>query len=154
MTESVYDLVKLLVKLLTTSPDAMGVAGCSVVVAYENDIKPYPVEKPILAFSVDKVDIGAPIVQIAEDGEQTVTRDRPVDGIVRLSIFVPYAEGPERCQALFKTFADNLLFHISIQNATVSGLRAYACDYVRDCGALVLDADFTLSYTLTSSDEA
>lgn len=153
MTASVYEILEIAVQLLQKPDLALLPADCSLVIAYENDIKPYPVEKPILAFSVDRVTIGAQLVQTGADGEQTVTRDRPVEGVVKVSIFVPYGDGPEKAQTLFKALSTALLFNMQLAGAVIDRVRAYSCDYIRDCGALVLDTDFTLSYTLTAVDD-
>ena len=63
---SVHERVELIVQNLSAS--GLMPEECSMVIAYENDIKPYPVTKPIVAFAVDKITIGERLVSIGEDG--------------------------------------------------------------------------------------
>ena len=46
------------------------------VVAYENEIKPTPIEKPIVAISVKQCEIGEKLQETLETGEITVTNKR------------------------------------------------------------------------------
>ena len=143
---SVHERVELLVQNLTAS-GLMPAEECSMVIAYENDIKPYPVTKPIVAFAVDKITIGERLVSIGEDGSQTQTKNRTVDSVIKASFFVPYASGPKECFSLFNSLSTALMFNTSLQGSEITGFHCYDCNYVRDCGALVLESDFTLQFT-------
>ncbi len=51
--------------------------GMELVAAYESDIKPYPVEHPIIAFAVDSQTVGERLVDVAADGTQTQSKRKP-----------------------------------------------------------------------------
>lgn len=142
---SVHERVEMLVQNLSAS--GLMPEECSMVIAYENDIKPYPVTKPIVAFAVDKITIGERLVSIGEDGSQTQTKNRTVDSVIKVSFFVPYASGPETCFSLFNSLSSALMFNTTLHEAEITGFHCYDCNYVRDCGALVLESDFTLQFT-------
>lgn len=127
-----------MIKVLKNAP---GLEDKNMIVAYENNIKPYPVNEPIIALSYKKITLGDRIVKIQPDGAQVVTKQRPVDIVVRISFFVPYASGPAACFRLFDLVSEAILF---ISTGSVPATNCYSCQYVRDCGALVLHADFTM----------
>lgn len=144
---SVHERVEMLVQLLTASQ--LMPEECSMVIAYENDIKPYPVENPIIAFAVDKIAIGERLVSVGEDGAETQTKNRTVDSVIKVSFFVPYASGPKECFSLFNSLSTALMFNMALQDAEITAINCADCNYVRDCGALVLESDFTLRFTAT-----
>ena len=114
--------------------------NATVTAAYENDIKPYPVTKPIVAMSVDKEVIGSRIVTVAENGERTLSKQRQIDLTFKVSIFAPYESGADTCFSMFENMSTMLMFNDAFN--IVNG-RCFDCKYVRDCNALQLDAEFT-----------
>lgn len=114
--------------------------NATVTAAYENDIKPYPVTKPIVAMSIDKEVIGSRIVTVAENGERTLSKQRQIDLTFKVSIFAPYESGANTCFSMFENMSTKLMFTDGFN--IVNG-RCYDCKYVRDCNALQLDAEFT-----------
>ena len=113
----------------------------TLTTAYENDIKPYPVTQPIIAFAVDKVTVGDRLVEIGADGAQTVSNTRVLECVIKASIFVPYDSGAEEVYRLADYLFSMLLFR---SNFYIPATHFYDSNYVRECGALVLETDFTL----------
>lgn len=113
----------------------------TVTAAYDNDIKPYPVTKPIMAISVDHIVVGDRQEAIAEDGKRSVSNQRQIDATFKFSIFVPYESGAEECFKLFDRLFTVFLFN---GDFGVVGGRCSGCKYVRDCSALQVDAQYTL----------
>lgn len=132
-----YMLVKQLLFLL--KEDAF-YKEMELVAAYENDIKPYPVTHPILAFSIQSQKIGDRLIDVAADGTQTKSYRRTVDTTCKVSIFVPYASGTREAYRIADHLYSFLLFHGSLD---VPDCRYADCNYVRDCDALVLHTQFT-----------
>ena len=112
--------------------------------AYENDIKPYPVDKPIVAFTTDKTTIGEQLTIYNQDGSQVLSKNRIADTVIKASIFVPYESGALTCFEIFDRVFTKLLFSSSMK---IVSSHCYNSSYVRDCGALVLTADFTIRST-------
>ena len=119
----------------------------TLTTAYENDIKPYPVTQPIIAFAVDKVTVGDRLVEIGADGAQTVSNTRVLECVIKASIFVPYDSGAEEVYRLADYLYSMLLFQ---SNFDIPITHFYDSNYVRECGALVLETDFTLRHKESS----
>lgn len=132
-------------KMLTVLKNYPDLADVTLTTAYESDIKPYPVTKPILAFSVKKVTAGARQYIVNEDGSEELSKNRQVDAVYKVDIFVPYESGATECFRLFDLLYSYLLFSTDLQ---ITNCHCYDSEYVRDCGALVLETDFTISLTL------
>lgn len=111
-----------------------------LVAAYENEIKPYPVVRPILAFSVQSQTVGDRLADIGTDGAQTQSNRRTVETVFKVSIFVPYETGIREAYRLADYLYSTLLFQTTL---SIVGCKYADCNYVRDCGALVLDTTFT-----------
>jgi len=109
--------------------------------AYENEIKPYPVTQPIIAFAMDKFTVGERQIVVNTDGSQTLSKKRITESVIKVSIFVPYDSGAEECFRLADYLYTHLLFEGELN---ITGCRYYDSNYVRECGALVLETDFTL----------
>lgn len=117
-----------------------------ITAAYENDIKPYPVTQSIIALAMDKHTVGGRQVTISEDGSETLSNTRIGESVIKATIFVPYDSGAEVCYRL----ADYLYSYILFRSGwDVTSCRFYECNYVRECGALVLETDFTLRQHLS-----
>lgn len=135
-------MINKMLPVLRNLPD---LADVTLTTAYESDIKPYPVTKPILAFSVKKVTAGARQYTVNEDGSEELSKNRQVDAVYKVDIFVPYESGATECFRLFDLLYSYLLFSTDLH---ITGCHCYDSEYVRDCGALVLETDFTISLTL------
>ena len=66
------------------------------------------------------------------------------DTVIKTSIFVPYESGALTCFEIFDRVFTKLLFSSSMK---IVSSHCYNSSYVRDCGALVLTADFTIRST-------
>lgn len=112
-----------------------------ITTAYENDIKPYPVEKPIIALAMDKHTVGERLITINEDGSETLSKKRIGESVIKVTFFVPYENGPADCYRWADYLYSYFLFRTELD---ITGCRFNDCNYVRECGALVLETDFTL----------
>ncbi len=112
-----------------------------LVVAYENEIKPYPVERPIIAFSVDKQTIGERLIVVGTDGSETLSKTRTVELTLKINFFVPYGSGGQEAFRIADFLHTELLFNT---NLDFVASRYNDCNYVRECGALVLETFITL----------
>ncbi len=128
--------------MLTVLKELPSFKNVTLTTAYESDIKPYPVTQPILAFSVKKITVGERQIIVHEDGSEELSKNRKVDAVYKVDIFVPYDSGATECFRLFESLYSYLLFSTEL---SISNCHCYDSEYVRDCGALVLETDFTLS---------
>ncbi|MGN0561836.1 MAG: hypothetical protein ACI4K6_03440 [Candidatus Fimenecus sp.] len=117
-----------------------------ITTAYENDIKPYPVEKPIIALAMDKHSVGERLITVNEDGSETLSKNRIGESVIKVTFFVPYENGPADCYRLADYLYSYFLFQTELD---ITGCRFNDCNYVRECGALVLETDFTLRQNLS-----
>lgn len=117
-----------------------------ITTAYENDIKPYPVEKPIIALAMDKHTVGERLITINEDGSETLSKKRIGESVIKVTFFVPYENGPADCYRWADYLYSYFLFRTELD---ITGCRFNDCNYVRECGALVLETDFTLRQNLS-----
>lgn len=116
----------------------------TLTTAYENEIKPSPVTQPIIAFAMDKHTVGDRQIIVNSDGSQTLSKNRIAESVIKASIFVPYDSGAEAGYLLADYLYSYLLFNTELG---IVGCRYYDSNYVRDCGALVLETDFTIRHT-------
>lgn len=110
-------------------------------IAYENDIMPTPVTKPIVAFTTDKITIGEPLIRYNPDGSQVISKARVMDTVVKVAIFVPYESGAVKGFSVFDRVFTKLLFTSALN---ITGAHCYDSNYNKKCSALVLNADFTV----------
>ncbi|MGN0519760.1 MAG: hypothetical protein ACI4LB_03385 [Candidatus Fimenecus sp.] len=135
--------IKNIIPVLQTDPFYENVV---ITTAYENDIKPYPVEKPIIALAMDKHSVGERLITVNEDGSETLSKNRISESVIKVTFFVPYENGPADCYR----WADYLYSYFLFQtDLDITGCRFNDCNYVRECGALVLETDFTLRQNLS-----
>lgn len=127
-------------KILPVLKNDVFYEGMELVAAYENEIKPYPVEHPIIAFAVDAQTVGERLVDVATDGTQTQSKRREVETTYKVSIFVPYESGAQTAYRIADYLHGYLLFRTELG---IVGSKYADCNYVRDCGALVLHTSFT-----------
>jgi hypothetical protein len=109
------------------------------VIAHENDIKPTPLEKPIIALSPKGCVISDKLTQVSDTGEITVTKKREVKSTISVDIYLPYSMGGIEGHRIFDRIATNLLF---TQNLAISGATCSEADYDTSCQAIVLKSSF------------
>lgn len=110
-------------------------------IAYENKICTTPVSKAIVAFTTDKTTIGEQLIRYNPDGSQIISKSRLVDTVVKVSIFVPYESGAVKSFQIFDQVFTKLLFNSDLK---ITGAHCYDSNYNKECGALELNADFTI----------
>lgn len=130
--------IKKIIKTLKINPLFENI---ELVAAYENEIKPYPVTHPILAFAVQSETVSDRLIDIATDGSQTQSNRRKVETVFKVSVFVPYESGTVEAYRMADYLYSTLLFQTTLP---IVGCKYADCNYVRDCGALVLDTTFTM----------
>lgn len=116
-------------------------------VAYENDIKPTPLQKAIVAISVEKSTIGSRKTVVADDGLSSLTNDRDTSVKIKVGFYVPYSKGANGCYELFDKVMTALLF---TYDKNISQAECYDVSYVRDTGGLVLESYFTVTKVVNS----
>ncbi len=109
------------------------------VIAHENEIKPTPLEKPIVALSAKGCTIGDKIVEANETGELIATVKREVKSKVSIDIYLPYSMGGLQGHRIFDKIATFLLF---AQNLSISHVTCSETDYDASCQAIVLKSTF------------
>ena len=100
-------LAETLVSALSTD---VGFSDITFVVAYENEIKPTPLNKPIVAISVKGCEIGEKLTETLENGEITVTNKRDMKTTLSADIYLPYSMGGSNGHKIFDRIATYLLF--------------------------------------------
>lgn len=124
-----------------------GLSNITFTVAYENDIKPTPLKKPIVAISIEKSSIGARKTVVADNGLSSLTNDRDVNVKIKIGFYVPYSLGAYGCYELFDKVMTALLF---TYDKKITSAECADVSYVRDTGGLVLDSYFTVIKTVNS----
>ena len=109
------------------------------VVAYENEIKPTPISKPIVAISVKNCEVGERLTETLETGEITATMKRNVKVSVSGDIYLPYSMGGSAGHKIFDRFATFFLFS---DNFDISKAICSEADYDNDCDAIILRTQF------------
>lgn len=133
-----------LVKNLTISSSFTDI---TFVMAYENDIKPTPLSKPIVAISVKECEIGPKLSETLETGEITETKKREMLSTVSIDIYLPYSMGGSEAHKIFDKIATFLIFtsQMKIIKAGCSGT-----DYNKSCEALVLKTYFVFRNVISA----
>lgn len=116
------------------------------VVAYENEIKPTPVSKPIVAISVKGCEIGDRLTKTLDTGEITETESREMLTTLSVDIYLPYSKGGSAGHKIFDRIATYFLFVKDLDTAkTVCGNT----DYDQSCEAIVLRTYFVFKHTIS-----
>ena len=105
------------------------------VVAYENDIKPTPINKPIVAISVRNCEIGELLTQTLETGEIIETNNRNMETILSTDIYLPYSMGGSTGHKIFDRIAT---YFLSTKKSTVKRITCDEASYDSSCEAIVL----------------
>lgn len=109
------------------------------VIAHENEIKPTPLEKPIIALSPKGCVIGDKLTKTNDNGEIVTTNNREVKSTVSIDIYLPYSMGGIQGHRIFDRIATYLLFS---QKLAISGATCSEADYDASCQAIVLKSSF------------
>ena len=141
---SQYAYLRNLIRVLNTGNTF---EGATLTMAYENDIKPYPVEKPIIAFLPKKITFGDRLTIVNEDGSETRTKARIGECVFKVTIFVPYESGAEACYHWATALYSHMMFDLEMK---IRECQYHDCNYVRDCSAVVLETAFTMCETYDS----
>ena len=121
--------------------------NCELTLAYENEIKPTPMKKAIVALGVEKMTVGDYLTETAADGAVTVTSNRQADLVLKISIFAPYSYGSYETHKILDRIVTAMLYSQKLY--TVTSCESGGVHYVRDTGALVLDTYFTEPYFMS-----
>ena len=117
------------------------------VVAYENEIKPTPLEKPIVAISVKGCEIGEKLTETLDTGEIKVTNRREMNTTLSADIYLPYSMGGSAGHKIFDRIATYLVF---TKKHNISKSVCYNTDYDSDCEAIILRTHFIFNNTISA----
>lgn len=117
------------------------------VVAYENEIKPTPILKPIVAVSVKGCDIGTKLTETLDTGEITETEKREMNTTLSTDIYLPYSMGGSEGHKLFDRIATCFLF---TKKYNIVKSVCYEADYDSNCEAIILRTYFVFKNTVSA----
>lgn len=124
-----------------------GFSDITFVVAYENEIKPTPINKPIVAVSVKGCEIGAKLTETLDTGEITETDNREMNTTVSADVYLPYSMGGSAGHKIFDRIATYFLFTKSYD---ISKSVCYEADYDNNCEAIILRTYFVFNNTVSA----
>lgn len=122
-------------------------ADLTLVVAYENDIKPVPISEPIVAFSTKGGEIGPQLTTTLDNGKIETTSDREVDTTLSVDIYMPYSMGGNAAHKLFDRLATYLLYETSYN---ITKAVCHETEYDKSCQAIVLKTYFVFHDVVSS----
>ena len=114
----------------------------NLVVAYENEIKPTPLDKPIVAVSVKSCEIGDKNNTTLETGEIVDVDTRNINLTLSVDIYLPYSKGGSEGHKIFDRIAIFLLY---TEKLPITKAVCYDADYDSTCQAIILRTQFTFS---------
>ncbi len=117
------------------------------VIAYENDIKPTPVSKPIVAVSVKECKVGKKLKEYLDSGLPVTTNKREVYTTVSTDIYLPYSSGGNAGHKLYDRIATFLLY---TKDYNITASSCAKAEYDGSCEAIVLRAQFTFKNTVSA----
>lgn len=112
------------------------------VVAYENEIKPTPLDKPIVAVSVKSCEISDKNNTTLETGEIVDIDTRKIILTLSVDIYLPYSKGGSEGHKIFDRIA---LFLLYTEKLPITKALCYEADYDAACQAIIIRTNFTLS---------
>lgn len=116
------------------------------VVAYENEIKPTPVSKPIVAVSVKGCEIGDRLTETLDTGEITETESRDMLTTLSVDIYLPYSMGGSAGHKIFDRIATYFLF---VKDLDTTKAVCGNTDYDQSCEAIILRTYFVFKHTIS-----
>ncbi len=117
------------------------------VTAYENDIKPVPIQEPIVAFSTKGCQIGPSLTTTLDTGKIVATTDRQVDTTISIDIYMPYSMGGNAAHKIFDRIATYLLYET---NYKIIKAVCNETEYDKSCQAIILKSHFVFSENVGS----
>ncbi len=117
------------------------------VLAYQNNIKPTPVTKPIVAISIKDCQISDKLKDVLDTGEIVTTSSRNVKITLSMDIYLPYSFDGIKAVSIYDRLATVLLFNFD-SHLAVTGSTCGESEYDTSCQAIVLKTTFTLEKTL------
>ncbi len=117
------------------------------VVAYENEIKPVPLNEPIIAFSTKGCQIGPQLTQTLENGKIETITDREIDTTISMDIYMPYSMGGNEAHKIFDRLATYFLFK---KNYNIIKSGCYETEYDKSCQAIILRSYFVFHNVVSS----
>lgn len=133
-----------IVKTISANQDF---SDLTFVVAYENEIKPTPIDKPIVALSVKGCEIGERLTQTLDTGEIKNTEDRQMLTTLSVDIYLPYSMGGSAGHKIFDRIATYFLF---VKDLDATKATCGNTDYDKNCEALVLKTQFVFKHIINS----
>lgn len=109
------------------------------LLAHENEIKPTPLTKPIVAVSVKGCKIGDRIKKVTDAGEIITTLSRPIDVTLSIDIYLPYSMGGINGHKIFDRIATYLIYE---REVSVSTVTCGSTEYDKSTQAIVLRTAF------------
>ncbi len=125
--------------LLTSLSSEASFSDVTFVIAHENEIKPTPLEKPIVAISSKGCTIGDKLTKASDSGELVTTKEREVKTTVSVDIYLPYSMGGIEGHKIFDRLATTLIF---VKDFGIIGASCSATDYDSSSQAIVLKSTF------------
>ena len=122
-------------------------ADLTFVVAYENDIKPVPLNEPIVAFSTKGCHIGPQLTKTLENGKIEATNEREIETTISMDIYMPYSMGGSEGHKIFDRLTTYLLFK---RNYNIIKSVCNETEYDKSCQAIILKSNFVI-YNKVSS---
>ncbi len=116
-----------------------GLEDITFVLAYENDIKPTPLEKPIVALSAKGCEIGEKLTKTNDNGEIVLTNERQAKITISIDFYLPYSQGGVAAHNLFDRVATQLIF---VKNFDILKASCSETEYDSSCQAIVLKSTF------------
>lgn len=117
------------------------------VVAYKNEIKPTPLNKPIVAISVKGCEIGDKLTETLETGEIKVTNKREMNTTLSADIYLPYSQGGSAGHKIFDRIVTYLLF---TKKQNIAKSVCYNTDYDSNCEAIILRSHFVFNNIISA----
>lgn len=119
------------------------------VVAYENDIKPTPVTKPIAAVSVKSSEIGNRLSKTLDNGEIVFTDIRPATLVVSIDLYLPYSLGGNEGHRIFDLIVTVIA---KGHNQFLSKAVCYDADYDKNSQAICVKTLFSFADSLNPKE--
>lgn len=133
-----------IVKTMSANQDF---SDLTFVVAYENEIKPTPIDKPIVALSVKGCEIGERLTETLDTGEIKNTENRQMLTTLSVDIYLPYSKGGSAGHKIFDRIATYFLF---VKDLDAAKATCGNTDYDKNSEALVLKTQFVFKHIINS----
>ena len=113
------------------------------VLAYQSNIKPTPLTKPIVAFSIKDCQVSDKLKDVLDTGEIITTDERNIKITLSVDIYMPYSSDAMKAVGIYEKMASGLLFNSDLA-MQVTGSTCGEAVYDSSCQAIVLKTTFTL----------